>query len=60
MYAYGGLVNKEIGFHATKNFTGLSALGSVLKDFWGTGLDGCEGRILGQWTTQWVNTYIPI
>jgi hypothetical protein len=47
MYAYGGPVNEEIGFHITKNSTGLSALGPLLKDFWGTSLDRCEGRILG-------------
>jgi hypothetical protein len=60
MYVYGGFVNKEIGFHTTKNSTGLSALGSILKYFWGTGVDGCEGRILGRRTTQWVNIYIPM
>jgi hypothetical protein len=38
VYVHGGFVNKELGFHTTKNLTGLSALGSILKDFWGTGV----------------------
>jgi hypothetical protein len=60
VYVHGGLVNKEIGFHTVESSTGLLALGSILKDFWGTGVDRCEGRILGRRTTQWVNIYIPI
>jgi hypothetical protein len=33
MYVHSGLINKEIGFHTSKNLTGLSALGSILKIF---------------------------
>jgi hypothetical protein len=33
-YVHSGLINKEIGFHTSKNLTGLSAFGSILKDFW--------------------------
>jgi hypothetical protein len=34
MYVHSGIVNKEIGFHTIGNSTSLSALGSILKDFW--------------------------
>ena len=34
MYVYSGIVNKEIGFHTIGNSMSLSALGSILKDFW--------------------------
>jgi hypothetical protein len=34
MYVHSGIVNKEIGFRTIGNSTGLSALGSILKDFW--------------------------
>jgi hypothetical protein len=34
MYAHSGIVNKEIGFHTIGNLTSLSALGSILEDFW--------------------------
>jgi hypothetical protein len=34
MYVNNGIVNKEIGFHTIGNSTSLSALGSILKDFW--------------------------
>jgi hypothetical protein len=50
MYVHNGIVNKEIGFHTIGNSTSLSALGSILKDFFlETSVDRCEGRILG-WT----------
>ncbi len=35
MYVHSGLINKEIGFHTSKNLTGLSALGSILEKFSG-------------------------
>jgi hypothetical protein len=34
MYVHSGIVNEEIGFHTIGNSTSLSALGSILKDFW--------------------------
>jgi hypothetical protein len=34
VYVHGGLINKEIDFHTIKNSTSLSALDSILKDFW--------------------------
>jgi hypothetical protein len=34
MYVHSGIVNKEIGFHTIGNSTSLSALSSILKDFW--------------------------
>ena len=34
VYIHDGLINKEIDFHTTKNSTSLSALDSILKDFW--------------------------
>jgi hypothetical protein len=33
MYVHSGVVDKEIGFHTIGNSTSLSALGSILKDF---------------------------
>ena len=33
MYVHSGLIDKEIGFHTSKNLTGLSAFGSILKCF---------------------------
>jgi hypothetical protein len=48
MYVHSGLINKEIGFHTSKNLTGLSALGSILKNFLGTDVGWCEGRTLGR------------
>jgi hypothetical protein len=40
VYVHGGLVNKEIGFHTIANLTGLSALGSILKRFFGEPVSG--------------------
>jgi hypothetical protein len=34
MYVHSRFVNEEIGFHTIGNSTSLSALGSILKDFW--------------------------
>ena len=34
MYVHGGPFDEEIDFHTTKILTSLSALGSILKDFW--------------------------
>ena len=55
MYVHSGIVNEEIGFHTIGNSTSLSALGSILKDFWGTGVGKCEGHILGRQTAQQVS-----
>jgi hypothetical protein len=49
MYVHYGyrLINKEIDSHITKNLTSLSAFGSILKIFEGTGVGGCESHTLG-------------
>jgi hypothetical protein len=47
MYVHSRLIDKEIGFHTSKNLTGLSALGSIFGRFLGTNVDWCEGLTLG-------------
>ena len=55
MYVHSGIVNEEIGFHTIGNSMSLSALGSILKEFWGTGIGKCEGHILGRQIAQRVS-----
>jgi hypothetical protein len=49
MYVHSRLIDKEMGFHTSKNLMGLSALGSIFGRFLGTNVDWCEGHTLG-WT----------
>ena len=35
MYVHGGPFDEEVDFHTTKILTSLSALGPILKDFFG-------------------------